>query len=126
MRTVRPAKGIAWRSLQFILHSLDIIRRQHGVRIQDQYIFALSPLHAIVAALSGARIGLHIIMYVQAVSILLDHIFAGHRRAVLYHYDFKILQTLLGQTLQQFVDLVGSIVYGYNHRILHNCEISKR
>jgi hypothetical protein len=65
-------------------------------------------------------------MYVQAVSILLDNIFAGHRRAVLYHYDFKILQTLLGQTLQQFIDLVGSIVYGYNDRILHNCEISKR
>lgn len=112
--TVGPAKGIAWVGSELGIDCGQIAGGQHHVGVEYQYIFTRGALHAIVACLSWARVGLVIIMYGQLVGIACYHVLTGQGRPVLYHQHIKIFQCLCGKALQKFVHLVGAVEYGYD------------
>ena len=58
-------------------------------------------------------------MYIQLAGILVADLLAGDVRAVLHYHYFEVGLLLSGQALQQFVNFVGTVVYGYYNGIFH-------
>ena len=119
MGAVGPAKGIAGARLQFVFHGLDIVRRQHGIGVEDQHILSLSPFYTIIAALPRAGVRFQVIMHVEAVGIFLHNAFAGHRRAIFNHHYLEVAVGLRAKALEEFVHFVGTIVNGNDNGVTH-------
>ena len=94
MRSIGAAKGIGGQAAQLFVDGGKVALGQYHIAVENDNIFALSTFYTIVAALSGARIGLHIIVQTQAVGILLAHLFACHLRPIFYHYHLKACKGL--------------------------------
>ena len=121
MSPVRTAECIRLLPLEFSLNLLQISFRENTIRIQYQHIFSISSLHPIVTGLSGTGIHFIIIMYSQTVGIFVHHILTRYSRTILHYNHFKVTKCLSCQTIKQFIHFIGTIVYGYDKRISHDC-----
>ena len=88
--TVGTAEGIGRLALQLGVDSTQVVFGHHHIGVEYEDILALGTLHAIIAALTGTAVGLHIIMYVEPSGILAADVLAGNLRAVLHDYDLKV------------------------------------
>ena len=87
---VGTAEGIGRLALQLGVDSTQVVLGNDDIGVEDDHIFTLGTLHAIIAALTGTAVGLHIIMYVEPGGILAADVLAGNLRAVLHDYDLKV------------------------------------
>ena len=121
-RRVRPvwsAEGVARLALQFMVDGLQVARRHDAVRVQDEEVFAPGTFGGIVARLSGTRVGLCVVVQVQAVCIAVGYFPAGQGRAVVHHDDLEVAPGLRREALQQFVHFVRTVVDGDEEGVFH-------
>ena len=117
--SVRPAESITRLVSQFVFYGREITWRKQAVGIQDDNVFSFGMNCTVVACLSGASIGLDIIMDVQCSGMAFGHFLAGDCGSVLYDDGLKIFVFLPGKALQQFVHLIGAVVHGDDNRVEH-------
>ena len=110
--TVGSSEGVGGAGLEFLLHGLQIARRQDAVGVQDDEVFPLAAFGAVVAGLSGAGVGLIIIMYIQAAGVFFHDFPAGDGGTVFHYHHFKVAESLAGEALQELVCFVGAVIDG--------------
>ena len=121
---VGTAEGIGRLALQLLLYSSEIAVGQHHVAVENDDILALCTLHAIVAALSGTRVGFVKIVDVELRGILLTHIAARHLRPVFHNDYLKTSDGLSREALKQRVNLAGAVEH--RHDKTESCHHNKK
>ena len=114
MSTVGTAEGIAGLAVKFFLDDFQIVFGHDDIGIQDDEIVAMAAFGTIVARWTGTRVGFEVIIQIQSVFVFFADQVAFFLRAVLHHHDLEILERLRTKALQQFIDFLRPIIYGYN------------
>ena len=109
---VGASEGVGGCRLEFLFDGSQIVRGQDAVGVQYDEVFPPAAFGAVVARLSGAGVGLGVVVQVQPVAVSFGYVAAGDRRPVFHHQHFKIAERLGREALQQFVHLVGAVVHG--------------
>ena len=113
MGSVRTAKGSQTIfALHATRHILQIILRQHHIRIKNDEPFAVGTLGTIVATLSWSAVLLKVIMQIKDACELVANILAWFLRTVLYNHHLKVFLSLRAKTLKQLFNFVRTIEYG--------------
>jgi len=110
--SVGTAPGITFLTFQFVIHRLQEIRRQHTIAVQEDEELALAVLSAIVARRPRSTVLLGVIAKRQLPCEFVYNTFARPTGTVLHDDDLHVMQRLLCQALEQFIHLVGTIIYG--------------
>ena len=116
---VGPAESICRLALQLVFHCLQIALRQHYIRVQNDEILTFGQPGAVVTALSGAAVGLGVVMKVELARIGIAHFLTRKLRAILNNNDFKVREALRCKALQELPDFVGTVVNGDYQTVFH-------
>ena len=119
MCLVWPSVAVSIVRLQLTCQGFEIMWRNDTIRVEEHKIVTGGTFHAVVARQTAAGIGLEIVTHIYFVLVSGGHLVASDRRTILDNQDFKVLQCLHGQTFQQFMHLVGTIIYRYDYGKLH-------
>ena len=124
MSLVWSTEGIGRSIMKLLVNSSEIALWQNHIRVEDYQVLAASTLRTIVAALTRAAVLLHEIPYVELGSMAVAHVLTGFVTAVFDDDNLKILEALSLKTLQQLINLIGTVVYRHNNGIFHTIRFS--
>ena len=116
---VRSAEGIAGSSGEFALHSSQIVRREHHVGVKHKDVVARGSLHSEIAGHARSGVLFEKVSDRKFFAKSLANIFAAQVGTVLHNEYFKVLETLMSETLQQFLRFIGAVKDGNDKRIFH-------
>lgn len=111
MGSVGTAPSITFQAFLLIINSLQEIRWQHTIAVQKNKELTLAMLRAIVARRPRSAVFLSVVAERQLPCIFVYDILARLAGAVLYDDDFHIPKSLLRQALEEFIHLVGTVIY---------------
>ena len=118
MGTVGTAESVGRLTLQLVIYSLEIALGQNYIRVEHYQVFTCSTLGTVVAALPGTGIVFHEVSDVYLVGILVAHILTRPLGTILHDDYLEVLQRLTDKARQKLVNLVGTVEYGDDNRIL--------
>ena len=95
------------------------MRREHDIAVQDDEPCAGGVAGAVVARHGGTGVLLGDILKVALVFVARHYLAARNGRAVLHHDHLGVGSRLRGDGTEQFVELLGAIVDGYDYGIFH-------
>jgi hypothetical protein len=109
---VRTTVSIISVKIQFFFYCLEIVGREQGIGIQNHEIIPAGPLKAVVAGKPLTTVLLEIVPDVELPGKSEYHVFAPEAGAILNDQYLKMPVGLGSQGLQQFFDLIRTVVYG--------------